>query len=63
MLETSIKVDPEFQLSYYELARLQQKHGDPLRAEELFAKIGQKKKEEISQEEDRAMKLRTGIER
>lgn len=61
MLETSIKVDPNFQLSYYELARLQQKHGEPRRAEELFEKISRMKKEEINQEEERAMKLRTRI--
>lgn len=59
MLETSIKTDPSFQLSYYELARLQQRHGDPKRAAELFQKIGVMKAEEISNEESRAMKLRT----
>jgi tetratricopeptide (TPR) repeat protein len=59
MLETSIKKDPSFQLSYYELARLQQRHGDPKRAAELFRKIGIMKQEEITAEEDRAMKLRT----
>lgn len=60
-LEHSIRLDPNFQLSYYELARLQQRHGDKLRAEALFQKISQMKMEEIKQEEDRAMKLRTGI--
>jgi tetratricopeptide (TPR) repeat protein len=59
MLETSIKTDPRFQLSYYELARLQQRHGDSQRAAELFKKIGDMKAEEIRGEEDRAMKLRT----
>ncbi len=59
MLETSIKTDPTFQLSYYELARLQQRHGDPNRAAELFAKIGEMKKEEINKEEERATRLKT----
>jgi tetratricopeptide (TPR) repeat protein len=59
MLETSIKKNPNFQLSYYELARLQQRHGDPQRAAELFRKIGTMKEEEITAEENRAMKLRT----
>ena len=49
MLETSIKTDSTFQLSYYELARLQQRHGDPKRAAELF---------EVSKEEERATKLK-----
>jgi Tfp pilus assembly protein PilF len=60
MLETSIKIDPGFPLSYYELARLQQRHGDPQRAAELFQKIGTMKAEEVQSEERRAMKLRTG---
>jgi tetratricopeptide (TPR) repeat protein len=63
MLETSIKTDPTLQLGYYELARLQQRHGDPKRAAELFDKIGQMKKAEIDVEEARAMKLKTGIAR
>jgi Tfp pilus assembly protein PilF len=58
MLENSIKTDPTFQLSYYELARLQQRHGDPKRAAELFEKIGEMKKEEVQREEDRATKLK-----
>ena len=62
MLETSIKTDPTFQLSYYELARLQQRHGDPSRAAELFEKIGEMKKEEIRKEEERATRLKTTSE-
>ena len=58
MLETSIKTDPTFQLSTYELARLQQRHGDPNRAVELFNKIGAMKKEEVRKEQERAMKLK-----
>jgi tetratricopeptide (TPR) repeat protein len=58
MLETSIKTDPTFQLSIYELARLQQRHGDPNRAAELFKKIGAMKKEEVRKEQERAMKLK-----
>lgn len=59
-LETSIRKDPKFQLSYYELARLQQKHGDPQRAAEVFRQIASMKEDEIKAEEDRAMKFRTG---
>ena len=58
LLETSIKTDPTFQLSIYELARLQQRHGDPNRAAELFNKIGAMKKEEVRKEQERAMKLK-----
>ena len=61
MLEMSIQKNPGFQLSYYELARLQQRHGDPARAAELFRKIGTMKEEEIRTEENRAMKLRTAV--
>jgi tetratricopeptide (TPR) repeat protein len=59
MLETSIKTDSTFQLSYYELARLQQRHGDPERAAELFRMISEQKKEDVSMEQERAMKLKT----
>jgi tetratricopeptide (TPR) repeat protein len=59
MLETSIKMDSTFQLSYYELARLQQKHGDPKRAAELFRMISEQKREDVSREQERAMKLKT----
>jgi len=59
MLETSIKTDSTFQLSYYELARLQQRHGDPKKAAELFQLISEKKMEEVSNEQKRAMKLKT----
>ncbi len=59
MLETSIKKDSTFQLSYYELARLQQRHGDPKRAAELFAKISKMKQEEVNKEEERATRLKT----
>jgi tetratricopeptide (TPR) repeat protein len=58
MLETSIRTDSTFQLSIYELARLQQRHGDPKRAAELFAKIGEMKKEEVNREEERATRLK-----
>lgn len=59
MLETSIRTDSTFQLSYYELARLQQRHGDAKRAAELFVKIGEMKTEEINKEEERATKLKS----
>jgi tetratricopeptide (TPR) repeat protein len=59
MLETSTQKDPTFQLADYELARLQQRHGDPNRAAELFKKIGAMKEEEVSKEQERAMKLKT----
>jgi predicted Zn-dependent protease len=58
MLETSIQKDSTFQLAYYDLARLQQRHGDPNRAAELFKKISTMKQEEVSQEQERAMKLK-----
>jgi len=59
LLETSIKTDSTFQLSYYELARLQQRHGDPQRARELFEKIAVMKQQEIDKEEERATKLKS----
>ena len=59
MLETSINKDSTFQLSYYELARLQQRHGDPKRAAELFKKISEMKQEEVNKEEERATRLKT----
>lgn len=59
MLETSIRTDSTFQLSYYELARLQQRHGDPKRATELFAKISAMKKDEVDREEERATRLKS----
>lgn len=62
MLETSIKKDSTFQLSYYELARLQQRHGDPKRAAELFGKISEMKQEEVNKEEERATRLKTAPE-
>lgn len=58
MLETSIKKDSTFQLAYYELARLQQRHGDPQRAAELFKEIGAMKEEEVRNEEQRAARLK-----
>jgi protein O-GlcNAc transferase len=59
MLETSTQKDSSFQLADYELARLQQRHGDPNRAAELFKKLGTMKEEEVSKEQERAMKLKT----
>ena len=59
MLETSIKTDSTFQLSYYELARLQQRHGDTKRAAELFEKIAAMKKDEVDKEEERATRLKS----
>ncbi|MGC2401574.1 MAG: tetratricopeptide repeat protein [Acidobacteriaceae bacterium] len=58
MLETSTQKDSTFQLADYELARLQQRHGDPNRAAELFKKIGAMKEDEVSKEQERAMKLK-----
>jgi protein O-GlcNAc transferase len=58
MLETSTQKDSTFQLADYELARLQQRHGDPNRAAELFKKIGAMKEDEVSKEQERAMRLK-----
>lgn len=58
MLERSMQIDPNFGLAYYELARLQQKYGDPARAAQLFDAIGRMKQEEIAAEEKRAAKLK-----
>jgi tetratricopeptide (TPR) repeat protein len=58
MLETSIQKDSTFQLADYELARLQQRHGDPKRAEELFKKISDMKQEDVNREQERAMRLK-----
>jgi tetratricopeptide (TPR) repeat protein len=63
MLERATKIDPDLSLAQYELARLQQRYGDPARAAELFAKIGRMKEEEVVAEERRAMKLKTGSPR
>jgi tetratricopeptide (TPR) repeat protein len=58
MLETSTQKDSTFQLADYELARLQQRHGDPKRAEELFKKISDMKEEDVNREQERAMRLK-----
>jgi tetratricopeptide (TPR) repeat protein len=58
MLETSTQKDSTFELADYELARLQQRHGDPNRAAELFKKIGAMKEDEVSKEQERAMRLK-----
>lgn len=62
MLEKSIQLDKNFSLPYYELARLQQRYGDPVRAAQLFDMIGRMKREEIVAEEKRAIKLKIGGE-
>jgi tetratricopeptide (TPR) repeat protein len=59
MLETSTQKDSTFQLADYELARLQQRHGDPQRAAELFQKIGNMKEDEVNKEQERAMRLKS----
>jgi predicted Zn-dependent protease len=58
LLETSTQKDSGFQLADYELARLQQRHGDPKRAEELFKKISEMKQEDVNREQERAMRLK-----
>jgi len=52
--EESIKVDPKFELSYYHLARLQQRYGDKQRAEELFKRLGELRQGELSDAQMRA---------
>jgi tetratricopeptide (TPR) repeat protein len=52
--EQSIKVDPKFELSYYHLARLQQRYGDKERAEELFKHLGDLRESDIKEAQTRA---------
>jgi tetratricopeptide (TPR) repeat protein len=52
--EQSIKVDPKFELSYYHLARLQQRYGDKQRAEELFKRLGDLRQGDLTEAQIRA---------
>lgn len=52
--EESIKIDPKFELSYYHLARLQQRYGDKQRAEELFKHLGDLRESDIREAQVRA---------
>jgi tetratricopeptide (TPR) repeat protein len=54
--EQSIKVDPEFELSYYHLARLQQRYGDKQRADELFKHLGNLREADLREALARAEK-------
>jgi tetratricopeptide (TPR) repeat protein len=52
--EESIKIDPKFELSYYHLARLQQRYGDKQRADELFKRLGNLRESDIREAQIRA---------
>lgn len=56
--ESSIKANPKFRLAYFQLARLQVQHGDKQRAEELFQKVEELRKQELQQEEELARRLK-----
>ena len=62
-MEHAVAIDPALSLAYYDLARLQQKYGDPHRAAELFEKVGKMKEDEIAVEQARAMRLKAGAPR
>jgi tetratricopeptide (TPR) repeat protein len=63
--EESIKLDPTFELSYYHLARLQQRYGDSKKAEELFKHLGELRQSDIKEaqiraEEQALLRMKTG---
>ncbi len=63
--EESIRIDPKFELSYYHLARLQQRYGDKRRADELFKHLeelrnGELKDAQIRAEEAAMLKMKSG---
>jgi tetratricopeptide (TPR) repeat protein len=63
--EESIRIDPKFELSYYHLARLQQRYGDKHRADELFKHLqdlrqGDLSEAQIRAEEEAALKMKNG---
>lgn len=53
-LEESVRINPDFRLSYFQLARLQFQFGDKKRAAELFAKVNELKQAELDTEERKA---------
>jgi tetratricopeptide (TPR) repeat protein len=53
-LEESVRINPDFRLSYFQLARLQFQFGDKKRAAELFAKVNQLKRTELDTDERKA---------
>jgi len=62
--EESMRIDPKFELSYYHLARLQQRYGDKQRADELFKRLaelrnGELKDAEIRAQEEAVLKMKT----
>jgi tetratricopeptide (TPR) repeat protein len=61
--ERSIQIDPTFQLSYYHLARLEQRYGDPQRADELFKRLGDLKESEIRAKDEQLLNLESGPSR
>jgi tetratricopeptide (TPR) repeat protein len=63
--EQSIQIDSKFELSYYHLARLQQRYGDKQRAVELFKKLGELTDGDLTEAQVRAqeqavLKMKTG---
>jgi tetratricopeptide (TPR) repeat protein len=63
--EESIKLDPKFELSYYHLARLEQRYGDPQKAEALFKRVGELRQSDITEaqiraEEQALLRMKTG---
>ncbi len=61
--EKSIQLDDKYQITYYHLARLHQRYGDKARASQLFERLGELKQNDITAQEERALKLKTGEER
>jgi len=53
-LEESVRINPDFRLSYFQLARLQFQFGDKKRAAELFEKVNQLKQTELDTDERKA---------
>lgn len=58
--EAAIKNGPEFRLAYYQLARLHSEHGDAKRAEQLFEKVAELRKQELDKEEELGRRLKLG---
>lgn len=57
-LESSIRLQPDLRLAYYQLARLHSQYGDKERAKELFQKVAGLRKQELDKEETMAQRLK-----
>lgn len=53
--EKSININPNFELSYYHLARLHQRYGDPHRANELFSRLAELRRNDLKEAQSRAL--------